>query len=38
MTGQPNKSPEPTADAALGFRLSVLVHNDLNRLRLSFFR
>ena len=34
----PNKSPEPTADAALGLRLSVSARHDLSRLRLSFFR
>jgi len=34
----PNKSPEPTADTALGLRLSVLVRHDSSRLRLSFFR
>jgi hypothetical protein len=34
----PNKSPEPTADAALGLRLSVSARHDLNRRRLSFCR
>jgi hypothetical protein len=34
----PNKSPEPTADVALGLRLCVSARHDLYRLRLSFFR
>jgi hypothetical protein len=38
MTPWPNKSPEPTADAALGLRLSVLICRVASRLRLSFFR
>ena len=38
MTMLPNQSPEPTADAALGLRLSVSARHALNRLRLSFFR
>jgi len=38
LTSMPNKSPEPTADAALGLRLSGLVCHVSSRLRLSFFR
>jgi hypothetical protein len=34
----PNKSPEPTADVALGLRLSVSARHVSSRLRLSFFR
>jgi hypothetical protein len=33
-----NNSPEPTADAALGLRLSGLARHVSSRLRLSFFR